>query len=131
MHQKYVNLFKELTHATEVLAEQVMEYDKKKDDQKGAETAQTMRDDFVKLYDKIRAEDFSANTLTKAEYAKILVAAMIIVSNLETRITNEQNAVKGYKETVIPKLERIIDECDSDEAAQKLAEELFTINEAE
>ena len=108
-----------------------MEYDKKKDDQKGAETAQTMRDDFVKLYDKIRAEDFSANALTKAEYAKILVAAMIIVNNLETRITNEQNAVKGYKETVIPKLERIIDECDSDEAAQKLAEELFTINEAE
>ena len=131
MHQKYVNLFKELTHATEILAEQVMEYNKKKDDQKGAETAQTMRDDFVKLYDKIRAEDFSANTLTKAEYAKILVAAMIIVSNLETRITNEQNAVKGYKETVIPKLERIIDECDSDEAAQKLAEELFTINEVE
>ena len=131
MHQKYVNLFKELTHATEVLAEQVMEYDKKKNDQKGAETAQTMRDDFVKLYDKIRAEDFSASTLTKAEYAKILVAAMIIVNNLETRITNEQNAVKGYKETVIPKLERIIDECDSDEAAQKLAEELFTINEAE
>ena len=108
-----------------------MEYDKKKDDQKGVETAQTMRDDFVKLYDKIRAEDFSASILTKAEYAKILVAAMIIVNNLETRITNEQNAVKGYKETVIPKLERIIDECDSDEAAQKLAEELFTINEAE
>ena len=131
MHQKYVNLFKELTHATEVLAEQVMEYDKKKNDQKGAETAQTMRDDFVKLYDKIRAEDFSASTLTKAEYAKVLVAAMIIVNNLETRITNEQNAVKGYKETVIPKLERIIDECDSDEVAQKLAEELFTINEAE
>ena len=59
-----------------------MEYDKKKDDQKGAETAQTMRDDFVKLYDKIKAKDFSANILTKAEYAKILVAAMIIVNNL-------------------------------------------------
>lgn len=88
-----------------------------------------MRDDFVKLYDKIRAEDFSATSLTKAEYAKILVGAMIVVNNLETRITNEQNAVKGYKETVIPKLERIVDECKTDEDAQKLAEELFTIDE--
>lgn len=129
MHQKYITLFKELAHATEVLAEQVMQYDNQKDDKKGAETAQTMRDDFVKLYDKIRAEDFNANSLTKAEYAKILVGAMIVVNNLETRITNEQNAVKGYKETVIPKLERIVDECKTDEDAQKLAEELFTIDE--
>ena len=88
-----------------------------------------MRDDFIKLYDKIRAEDFNATSLTKAEYAKILVGAMIVVNNLETRITNEQNAVKGYKETVIPKLERIVDECKTDEDAQKLAEELFTIDE--
>lgn len=88
-----------------------------------------MRDDFTKLYERIKADDFDPTTFNKVEYAKLLVAAMIVVSNIETRILNEQQSIKGYKETIIPKLERIINECETDEAAQKLAQKLFTIDE--
>lgn len=129
MHQKYIELFKEITHATEVLAEQVMNFDHEKNDEKGESTAKSMRDDYVKLYDRLRADDFDPVTLTKSDYAKILVGVFIVVNNLETRIASEQKAVKNYKETVVTRLERIINECDNDEAAQKLAEELFTIDE--
>lgn len=129
MHQKYIELFKEITHATEVLAEQVMNFDHEKNDEKGEATAKSMRDDYIKLYDRLRADDFDPVTLTKSDYAKILVGVFIVVNNLETRIANEQKAVKNYKETVVTRLERIINECDNDEAAQKLAEELFTIDE--
>lgn len=129
MHQKYIELFKEITHATEILAEQVMSFDHEKNDEKGEATAQSMRDDYIKLYDRLRTDDFDPTTLTKSDYAKILVGVFIVVNNLETRIANEQKAVKNYKETIVTRLERIVNECDNDEAAQKLAEELFTINE--
>lgn len=88
-----------------------------------------MRNDYQKLYEQISAEDFAPDSLTKAEYAKLLVATMIIVSNIETRILSEQKSVKGYKDTIIPKLERIINECETDEAAKELAKKLFTIDE--
>lgn len=33
MHEKYLTLFKELVKATEVLSEQVMEYDRQRNDE--------------------------------------------------------------------------------------------------
>ena len=60
MHQKYIELFKEVTHATEILAEQVMNFDHERKDDKGEATAQSMRDDYAKLYDRMRADDFDA-----------------------------------------------------------------------
>lgn len=129
MHQKYVDLFKELTHAVEVLAEQVMEYNREKKDEKGTETAQSMRDDYIALYDKLHAEGFDPSSLSRSEYARLLVAVLIIINNLETRITNEQKAISNYKDMVIPKLERIIDESKTDEEAIALAAELFQIKD--
>jgi len=96
---------------------------------KAEQTAQSMRDDYIKLYDKMRADDFKAESLTKSDYARLLVGVLIIVNNLETRISNEQKAVKNYKEEIVTRLERVVNECKTDEESQKLAEELFTINE--
>lgn len=129
MHSKYVELFKEIAHTTEVLAEQVMNFNHEKKDEKAEQTAQSMRDDYIKLYDKMRADDFKAESLTKSDYARLLVGVLIIVNNLETRISNEQKAVKNYKEEIVTRLERVVNECKTDEESQKLAEELFTINE--
>lgn len=123
MDKKYLQLFTELTRAVEVLSEQVMDYDRAQQNEKGLETATMMRDDFAALHDKLGTNA----PITKADYAKLLVAAMIVTNNIEDRIKNERKAVEGYKIDVIPKLSRINDETTNDEEAQKLAEEIFKI----
>lgn len=131
MDAKYIHLFKEIAHATEVMAEKVMEVDRAKNDEKGEQTAKAMRDDFIKLYDKIRADNFNPDSLTKAEYARLLVGTLIVVSNLQERIKSEQAAISGYKTDIIPKLQRIVDEVKDDDKAAVLANELFVITDIE
>jgi hypothetical protein len=127
MDKKYIELFKELARATAVAAEQVMDYDKEKKDDKGFDTAKMMRDDFEALHEKISAETFNGE-LTKAEYAKMLVGCYVIVGNLQERIVALQKAVAGYQTDIVPKLSKII-EADTEEAAQTLAKELLVISE--
>lgn len=125
MNKEYIKLFKELTRATAAISEQVMDYNREQKDDKGLQTADTLRKDFENLYDKIAAENFDGN-LTKAEYAKLLVGSYVIVGNLQDRIDNLKKGLAGYQSDLIPKLSKIINESD-DSAAQKLAEELFTV----
>ena len=127
MHKKYIELFKELARATEVAAEQVMEYNKAKNDEKGYETAQTMRTDYSALYDKLRAEDFDG-TLTKADYAKLLIGCYVTVGNLQDRVQMLQKAITGYQTDLVPKLDKVI-AAESDESAQAIAEEQFQISD--
>lgn len=129
MNQKYIELFREIAHNTEIMAERVMEYDKQKDDKEGLKTAETMRNDFSNLYDKIRADNFKPETLTRAEWAKILVGSMIVTNNIEQQLENQRKALQGYKMDLIPKLNRIMEETKTDEEATKLAENLFEISE--
>ena len=128
MHQKYAELFTELVHSAELIAEQVMEYDKKKNDEKGMKTAQIMRDDYAKFYDKIRAKDFDFNTLKKADYAKILVATFIIANNMQDQITNMQNVLNGYQQDIIPKLQKVMKVEEEDKMAE-VANEVFQITD--
>lgn len=129
MDNKYVTLFREIARNTEIMAERVMAYDKEKKDEKGEKTAQTMRDDFAKLHDKFAAKDFNPDTITRSEWAKILVGAMVISNNLEEEVKKIKNAQRGYKIDLIPKLNRIMEETKTDEEALTLANELFEISE--
>lgn len=129
MNQKYIELFREIAHNTEIMAERVMEYDKQKNDKEGLKTAETMRNDFSNLYDKIRSDNFKPETLTRAEWAKILVGSMIVTNNIEQQLENQRKALQGYKMDLIPKLNRIMEETKTDEEATKLAENLFEISE--
>lgn len=130
MDNKYLTLFREIARNTEIMAERVMAYDKEKKDDKGEKTAQTMRDDFAKLHDKFVAKDFNPDTITRSEWAKILVGAMVISNNLEEEIKKIKNAQRGYKIDLIPKLNRIMEETETDEEALTLANELFEISES-
>ena len=124
MDNKYITLFKDLAQATASTAETVMEYDRQKNDEKGLETATIMRDDYQSLADKIATtEDY---VLDKADAAKMLVAAMIQVNQVQDRINNLKKAMTGYQTDVIPKLQEIVD-AENDEAASKLANEKFII----
>lgn len=126
---KYLDLFREIAHSSEILAERVMEFDRNTNDLQGEKTAKIMRDDYQKLYDKMRSDGFYFTNLTKSDYTKILVGALIVTNNLEDRIKNEQLVVKGYKNDVIPKLQRIIDETKTDEEAYDLSSKIFQIKE--
>ena len=122
MDKKYLDLFTQLTRSTAVAAEQVMDYDQTLEDLEGLEKAKAMRDDFERLHDKLADEQFDG-TLTKAEFAKLLIGAYIIVNNLHDRITVLKKSVKGYEEDLIPKLQKIVDA--SEENTMKTADEIL------
>ena len=127
MDKHYIDLFKELARATAVAAEQVMDYDHEKEDEKGFETAKTMRDDYEALYDRLNDE----YSLTKNDAAKLLVGIMIQLNNIQDRIAALRKAVTGYQTDVIPKLQDIVDNAKSDEDATKIANEKFVIENNE
>ena len=125
MDKKYIELFKNLAQTTAATAETVMDYDHQKDDQKGLETATIMRDDYQALAESLDnlKEDYEIN---KVDAARLLVAAMIQINQIQSRINNLKQAMVGYQTDVIPKLQEVVDASD-DEAASKLANEKFII----
>ena len=125
MDKNYRKLFSELAHAIEITSEQVMEYNHQKQDSKGESTAELMRNDYAKLYDKL---DDTEEELTRAEYLKLLAGAYIITNNMEDKIKAQRKAIEGYKIDIIPKLSRIMNETSDDEKALLLANELFCTN---
>ena len=128
MHSKYIELFKEIANATAISAEQVMDYDKQKDDSKGYEAAETLHKDFIELYDKIRDKDFDGQ-LAREDFARLLVGTLIIMNQLNDRINALKKAMTGYQTDVMPKLQEIVDNAKTDEEAMTLAEEKFSIKE--
>lgn len=125
MDKKYIELFKELTRATAVIAEQVMDYDADQGDQKALETATTMRDDFQALYDKISAEDFDGK-FEQNEYAKLLVATYIVANNLRDRMVALKASIDGYTTDIIPKLQTMVDAKPEDNL-EELANKTFVL----
>lgn len=126
MDKKYITLFKDLAQATASSAETVMDYDREKNDQKGLETAQIMRDDFQDLANRIDTTEY---IITKSDAAKLLVGAMIITNQLQDRINGLKKAMTGYQTDVIPKLQEIVDNANTDEEANELANKKFIIEE--
>ena len=123
MNSKYLELFTLIVQQIANLAEQVMNDHQDKGEIKEQETAQTMRDDYLDLHDKLT----SNQELNKADYARILVGAIIIANQLTARIQNEQKALDGYKLDIIPKLDQI-NNTEYDEVPA-LAAKLFTVKE--
>ena len=126
MDKKYITLFKDLAQATASSAETVMDYDREKNDQKGLETAQIMRDDFQDLANRIDTTEY---IITKSDAAKLLVGAMIIANQLQDRINGLKKAMTGYQTDVIPKLQEIVNNANTDEEANELANKKFIIEE--
>ena len=127
MDKKYETLFKSLAQATAATAEQVMDYDRNKGDEKGLETATIMRDDYQEIAGHIE----EGYAMDKADAAKLVVAAMIQVNQTQDRINALKQAMVGYQTDVIPKLQEIVDKAEDDEAAIKMANEKFIIENKE
>ena len=100
-----------------------MDYDKAQEDEKGFETAKIMRDDFESLYDRLNEE----YVMTKSDASKLLVGTMIQINQLQDKMTTLHKAIAGYQTDLVPKLQAIMDEAQSDEDAAKMAEEKFII----
>ena len=123
MDSKYLELFTLIAQQIANLAEQVMNNHQDKGETKEQETAQTMRDDYLNLHDKLTTNQ----ELNKADYARILVGAFIVANQLDARIKNEQKALDSYKLDIIPKLDQINNTEYDDVPA--LAAKLFTVKE--
>ena len=123
MDKRYAELFTLIAQTTANIAEQVMDEHKKNNEEKGYQTAETMRNDYLNLYDKLGTDE----VLNKADYARLLVGTIIVVNQLDARIKSEQNALQGYKIDIIPKLDQI-NNADTTEITE-LAESLFKIKE--
>ena len=126
MDKKYRDLFTLVAQTVANTAEQVMDLHKKNGEEKEYQTAEIMRNDYLDLHDKLVEQ----SDLTKADYARILVGAIIVATQLDAKIKNEQTALQGYRIDVIPKLDQI-NNADSEEEALKIASEIFEIKEKE
>ena len=125
MDDSYKSLFIELSRSAQILAEQVMDYDKKNNDTKGYKTAEAMRNDYQRVEDSLK----EGTALGYNEYVQLLAAGYIIINNLQDKVTEYQKAINGYKTVVIPKLSRIMEEGkDNPEVFNKLVNELFQSN---
>jgi hypothetical protein len=125
MDSRYLELFTLIAQQVANLAEQVMNGHQDKGETKEQEIAQTMRDDYLNLHDKLTTNQ----ELNKADFARILVGAIIVANQLDTRIKNEQKALDGYKLDIIPKLDQINNTEYDDVPA--LAIKLFTVKQEE
>lgn len=125
MNKEYIQLFKELVHSTALLAEQAMQVNFEAKDKKGIETATTMRDDYQNLYERFNMADFNADSLTKADYEKLTIAAILMEQRLEKQQAAVEKARQGYRIDTIPKLKRILDECQTENEIQNLSKKLF------
>lgn len=125
MDKKYIELFTLISQSVANLAEQVMNNHQDNGEIKEQETAKMMRDDYMKLHDKLAVNE----DLTKADYARLLVGAIIVTNQLDVRIKNEQKALDGYKIDIIPKLDRI-NNAKEDEISS-LVIELFSVKESD
>lgn len=124
MDNKYIELFGLIARTVSNLAEQVIEEHHKNNDETGEKNAETMRNDFLELYYKLN--DPNA-VLDKPDYARLLIGTIIVTNQLDARIKREEDALRGYKVDIIPKLDRI-NNAESESVAE-LAEELFSIKE--
>jgi len=123
MDKKYNEVFTLIARTTANMAEQVMDLHKANNEEKQYATAQSMRDDFMALHDKL----VEGQPLTKADYARLLVGSIIVVNQIDSRIKNDQQALQAYKIDLIPKLDQI-NNADTEEGLA-LAEKLFLIKE--
>ena len=127
MDKSYRSLFTEMCKTAQVLAEQVMDYDKKQGDEKGFATAEMMRNDYQKLEDVLS----EGKEPTYTDYTKLLAAAYIVMNNIQDRINTEKKVVENYKINIIPKLSRIMDETkDNEELMKSLSDELLKVSDA-
>ena len=124
MDQRYITLFREIAHSTQILAETVKTSEYKDKTEESDRAAALLSDDFQTLYEKLQSDSF---TLTRPEYAKLLVGATIVVGSLQTQIKTLTDAAEGYKTQIIPQLQRVFEESTDDETANQLAEEIFKI----
>ena len=103
-----------------------MAYDRKLKDEEGLKTATQMRDDYQDLANKISAagNDYA---LTKNDAAKLAAAAMIMVNQLQDRITFYKRSIAGYQTDLIPKLQELLASELADDAFGNLANEKFIL----
>ena len=123
MDNRYISLFKIIIRSAEDLCKKVSEsnYNGKNDQTDNA--ARTMTQDFHNLYDK------NPSTYTRADFARLLVGASIVITSLENQSKQLTDAIANYKNNVLPNLRRVFEESTDDETALSKAEELFTIKE--
>jgi hypothetical protein len=125
MDQKYRDLLKEVAQSASVAAEQVMDYDKAKNDEKGFEVAKQLRDDYNVLINKLGTDEI----LTRGDYLKLYAGALIVANNLRDRRTILDKAINGYDNDLLPKLKSLVDDTTSDDEANAQADKVFIIEE--
>ena len=122
MDKTYKTLFATIARAIEVNAERVMEVNKQKNDEKGYQTAETMRADYATLYDNLSTDAYQP---TKADFARLLIGCSIVVTQLAAKIKKDQEILNAYKVDTMPKLQQIVNAA-TDEDMEKLVNELFS-----
>lgn len=127
MDVRFITMFKEIAHNTYLLANRVSKSDYKNKTEESDKVAEIIRDDYTELYERLNTENFDPTSLTRQDFAKLLVGTSILVGNLQNQVDSLQKAVNDYKTVIIPALQAIFEKTEDDAAAIALAEHFFTI----
>lgn len=87
MDAKFIELFRQIAHSTSLLANRVSKSEYKNKTESSDKAATIIRDDYNELYQRLNDENFDSSTLTRQDYAKLLVGTSILVGNIENQIT--------------------------------------------
>ena len=123
MNKDYLTLFKELARSSSVIAEKVMEKDRKNGEEKHEKIAEKMRDDFLDLHQRLSD---TPDKLDKKDFIKLTIGATILLENLKDNRNTLDLTIKGYENDILPKLQQVV-ACETDEEAIKMAEERFQL----
>lgn len=125
INNKYKTLFTIIAQTVEMTAETAMEYNKKENNLSSYKTAKDMRAKYGGLYDRLRLQkDYE---LTKQDYIDLSIGTVIVTNYIEGKVKEQQEALRGYKEDLIPKLQEVIKV--SEEEVSSVADKLFTLED--
>ena len=116
MDKGYIELFKTIARGVELTSETAM------DDKMYREKAERMRDDYIKLVNKLDEENVE---LSLADYVKLYFGAEILTKQIERNIATWRLTAENYRNGVIPKLRQVID---AKENFKEIAEKNFNLN---
>lgn len=101
MDKKYRELFAALAQFSEVIAEKVMESQKKESNFAEYKKASDMREAYRNLGENIKKEEYE---MTEKDATFFILGAQAYIKHMNSIIEKQKSVVSGYESDIIPKL---------------------------
>lgn len=99
----YLPLYKEIARKGEVIAEQTIEFEEKRNNEENKQTALKMLDTFRTLSDNLSKKEYE---LSHSDYTYLFIGSTFVVEGLRAQIAKLQSVLKKYEDEIMPHLKQ-------------------------